>query len=564
MVSNADGLQKLGQGRSAEVFLDYDASGRKVARKIFGGDRASKLVLYLLTGAGNPYAWCRSAIRAAFARRRILSRLVEVWFGDKLRLPRTTDWRFNRSHRAFEIQAEVIDGSHAPLRGPGQEGPDWVRDLVDNVMRPLQNHLQAAGFDGLLWQAGRGNPVAASNFMLEREAPADASRRSWVWIDLESGVPALFALNPLATLGFYLPKSLHHRRWLFDDVDVLKLRRYIGKHELDIRRTLGPAGLDEIFIEIDELEHFQTRWRSIPRLHRSIESDLVRGRISAEEAEHYRSHPLRWYARLGARAVRRCAALPAKLLRRARTWLQGLDLPRLAARAWRFVTSQRYRERLARHLVAVRIRSWARRGFLDRAEVARLHRQLRRDDASSYLTDFVVHLMIKPPIKVMQWLVVPTALALGWLNVATAAFLVVAGGFIGRTLYTTYRLLQATARGQRRPWVALGVGLLPVVGNTAFPAQLLASSTEANGELARFILYDALAASGRAVPIWGGADSLTEHYCNRLGDVAVRWLRAVGPRSQIVAPEPQLAELAEARFEDPAVSSRQIPRAKVA
>lgn len=92
--------RKLGAGRAAEVFLGRTADGSRIVRKIFGGDRLSKLVLWLLTGAPNSYAWCVAAIRTACARRRILARLVEYWFGDQVRLPRTEGWRWNRSHRA--------------------------------------------------------------------------------------------------------------------------------------------------------------------------------------------------------------------------------------------------------------------------------------------------------------------------------------------------------------------------------------------------------------------------------------------------------------------------------
>ena len=34
-------------------------------------------------------------------------------------------------------------------------------------MPALRSHLEFAGFDGLLWQAGHGNPVALNNFLLE-------------------------------------------------------------------------------------------------------------------------------------------------------------------------------------------------------------------------------------------------------------------------------------------------------------------------------------------------------------------------------------------------------------
>lgn len=521
--------RKLGAGRAAEVFLDRDERGRPIVRKVFSGDSASTLVLLVLTGAGNPYAWCEPAIRAACARRAVLAPLVEHWFGDTLRLPETHGWRWSDEHRAHEILSELVDGRHAPLVGPslehvGREDP--VRVLVREVMRPLQDRLIAAGCDGLVWQAGRGNPVAASNFMLE--TPSDGEppgRHRWVWIDLESGVPALFAMNPLATLGFYLPKSLHHRRWLFDDVDVAKLRGYLERHETELERRLGRDRVEQTRAAVDELDRAQTEWKALPRLRRSIAYELARGRITAAQAEHYATRPWRWTARLVAGAAMRGAAKLAERLKRFLALLLALDPWRLVKRSWRFATSQKYRAHVARHLVAARVLAWRRRGFLDRGETRRLLSELRRHDTGSYLTDFAVHLMIKPPVKVLEWFIVPTLFALGWLGGVTSAILIVGGGLIARTLYTAGRSVQAIGQGERPPWVALGIGILPIVGNAAYPAQLLYSSTESGGELARFIIHDVFAASGRAVPIWGGKDSLTEHFANRLGAIAVRLLQ---------------------------------------
>ncbi len=544
--------RKLGAGRAAEVYLDRDRKGRAMVRKIFGGDGAAKLVLYLLTGAVNPYAWCRAAIRAACARRRILAHLVVYWFGGsgrspRLRLPRWNSWRWNGEHRAHEIRCERIVGRHAPLRGPRDAGrPDPVRDLVKNVMKPLQGHLESAGFDGLLWQTGRGNPVAASNFMLEKPAAGDPPQRlRWVWIDLESGVPALFAMNPLATLGFYLPKSLHHRRWLFDDVDVPKLRRYLWEHRSGIEGAVGRRALVEILHQVEELDRSQTSWKALSRHQRSIACQLSRGRISEEKADYYRRRPLRWAARLAATGAARATRSLARRARRALTRLAALDFRRLAARGFRFCVSQRYRALLGQRLVRGRIRAWAERRFLDRRETDRLVRELKRDDEASYITDFAVHLMIKPPVKALEYVAVPAALGLGWIDAVTAAVLLLTGGLLGRTLYTAGRLVQAYARRQHRPWVALGVGLLPVVGNAAYPTQLLHDGAEKSGELARFILYDILASIGRAVPIWGGADSLTEHWANRLGDVVVRWLGtgpAAVPAARPPAPDSRAAD----------------------
>lgn len=516
-------LRQIGRGRSARVFLDRDEEGRAIVRKVFVGEGLSKVVLFALTGSANPYTWCEPAIRAAIARRRILEPLVRYWLGDRLRLPRTGAWRWNPELRAFELSCELIDGSHAPLRGPLADGhaPDPLRQLTGDVMRPLQQRLAAAGFDGLLWQAGLGNPVAASNFMLEG---MNGERSRWVWIDLESGVPALFALNPLATLRFYLPKSLRHRRFLFDDVDVPALRRYLAGERPGLEHSLGRPAVAELDAEVEELDRQQRAWRAIPRHRRSIAYELARGRLTAERAAWYGERPVRWYARLLGRGALRLAAWPAALARRAWGWLRGLDLRRLARAGWRFALSQRYRAEVARRLVKARVEAWSARRFLDRATVTRLQDQLEHDDVSSYVTDFGVHLAIKPLIKPLQWFLVPALLGMGFLGPQAAAVILVGGGLFGRTLYTGGRLVQAVAQGQRRPWVALAVGMLPVVGNAAYPAQLLYCGTEDSDVLARFLIYDTLAATGRALPIWGGADSLTEHYANRLGDVLVRLL----------------------------------------
>ncbi|MHC4390566.1 MAG: hypothetical protein ACYS22_04515 [Planctomycetota bacterium] len=165
----------LGAGRSGSVYLDDDKEHGRLAAKVFGSESVVKLVQVVLLGAPNPYVWSEDAIQCALLRRRVLGPLLRFWFGDDVRV------------------APAID-----------------------VMKPLQGHLKAAGFDGMLWQAGLGNPVALNNFMLERvREGAGPETRRWVWIDLESGVPALVPMNPLSLLLFYLPKCFKHGRPLF-------------------------------------------------------------------------------------------------------------------------------------------------------------------------------------------------------------------------------------------------------------------------------------------------------------------------------------------------------------
>jgi hypothetical protein len=490
-------MRRLGQGRSAEVFLDCDSRGRTFVRKIFISRGASNLVLHVLTGSTNPYTWCESAIRSAFGRRLILARLVPYWFGHKLRLPRALGWQWNRERGAYELLLEYIEGTHAPLRCPdlGSRGPDLLRVLTQEIMKPLQQRLIEAGFDGLLWQVGYGNPVAASNFMLER---AEDTSLRWVWIDLESGVPALFALNPLTTFRFYLPKSFRYGRWLFDDVDIRRLEEYLGEHRSSIEAALGQRAFADLEHDVAELAHDQAAWKSIRRRGRCLRGDTSRlrhagSRPASRSSKARHSRPATWATR----------------------WRRKLG--RGLWRVWSFGTSQDKRSSAGRRWIARRIEDWSERRFLDSVTVRQLHGDLSESEVGGYLTDFGMHLALQLALRFCRWFVLPTALSWGLIRPAPAALFLLAGGAASRTLYTLGRSVDPFLKRRAPPWVALGVGAVPVLGNLAYPAQLLYLSRRRNGgELARFVLCEVLTSVGRAIPIWGGRDSGLEHSFGRL------------------------------------------------
>ncbi len=508
----------IGRGRSAVVHRVTSSDGCVEARKAFLPDDASSLVFLVLEGAPNPYGWCEQAVGTALLRRRILSVLVRHWFGERLRLPVTSGTSWNAELGAFQLQMEYVRGRHAPLRHRHPRGAVLpVRELHREIMRPLQHHLLEAGFVGLVWQAGLGNPVAASNFMLEHDAAGEPRR--WVWVDLESGVPALFPLDPRALFGFYLPRSFRAGRPLFDDVDVPRLRQYVLAHADELTDAVGEGAVERLVDDVARLEELQREWKAIGRVERGIRAALVRGRITAEQAETYRRAPLRWTTRMAVRGARSACRRAMDGARRVARRIGRIDVPRIAASSLRFVASQRFRAHLARTYVAGRIRSWRQRGCLDAAAARGLRRALRRDGTESCITDFGVHLLVKPFVKLLQFGVLPGAYAMGWIGEGVLATTVVAGGSIVRTLYTLGRMLQTLALGQRLPWVALVVGTLPVIGNAAFPAELVArgyagtgtDGDDATRDLGSFVLHDTCSAVGRGIPIWGGADTLTEH-----------------------------------------------------
>jgi hypothetical protein len=506
----------LGVGRSGLVFASRGSDGVPVARKVFDSDALTRVVQYVVLGASNPYAWNEHAVRAALLRRRILAPLVARWFGGRLRVARALGHGWDAYYRAYELRTELVDGRppalHHPLR---RAGKDEVRELTEDILAPLQERLAEAGFDGLLWQAGLGNPVALANFLLE--VGADGAR-TWAWIDLESGVPALFPLHLPTLWRRYLPLCKKHGRPLFDDVDCDRLAAYVA----DDARGLDASTRRRLVSDVEALRFHQEQWRCQPRLARSIESQLVKGKLSAERAAWYGQRPLRWCMHEVRRAAR-------GLLVRARGWIKR-NWPLVRALPWkelprgtlRFLVSQKFRERAARRFVVMRVGLWERRGQLSRAHADEMRLHATRETSSAWLADFAVHVAIKPVVKGIEWFVFPALLVAGVVNEATVGIAILAGGSVSRSLYTLGRVAYDVVRGREPAWIALGTGVLPVVGNLAFPLQIAYSSRGNDDLLAQFILYDGMSLVGRRLPIWGGADTLTEHVCNQLPDRVVR------------------------------------------
>jgi len=512
---------ELGRGRSGVVFRCRDEAGRDVARKIFSSDSLTKAVHYICSGAPGAYTWNEQAVRSAVLRRRIAGPLVQMWFGDRLRVAEAYGHEWLDQRKAFRIDCRHIDGRHVRLHHPFTEHPDGqLRDLRRNVMKPLQRHLAEAGLDGLVWQAGRGNPVSLNNFL--HEPSGDDADGRWTWIDLESGVPALIPINPLDLILFYLPMSFRHRRALFDDVDVPKLSAYVTAKQDELAKALGAQAVAELATDIEALGESQRQWKSMPRHMRSITYRLLKGSITRKQADWYARHPASWYVREMGRVPRVLLRGAVGLALKAITRLRRINLLKAAKACWMLVWSERYREHVAQQYVAHRIDRWQTRGQLTDGQAEQLRAHLEAEEASAYLTDFGVHLGVKPFVKTMQWWVLSPLFATGHMHWLLYGLLMVEGGAIVRTAYTLGRVIQNTMRRREKPWIALAVGTLPMIGNLAFPVQILFSSAHTGATIAQFILYDTFARLGRAVPIWGGHDTLSEHLFNRLPDTLIR------------------------------------------
>ncbi|MGB1581344.1 MAG: hypothetical protein ACPHER_07545, partial [Nevskiales bacterium] len=439
MTTSTEQRQRIGAGRSGVVYR-VKRPGGDLAIKVFAGDSASKLVLYILTGAPNPYIWNEAAIRCAQLRRQIMTSLCQYWFGGKVRVANADAWAWNEEAQAYELHTEFVTGRPAALHTPFSAARDHEQaELVNQIMKPLQKRLREAGCDGLLWQAGYGNPVAANNLLR-----VDAEGGYWAWIDMESGVPALAAMNPLALFGYYVPMCFKHRRPLFDDMDTERLLTYLQEEAEGIRRVVGEARYDELLRLTIELAEQQQIWRSQRRAHRSIDYQRCKGRISEEQAEYYKRRVLLWYGREGGRAL---AAVPRNLLKLPLGLLRMLGrirpLPAIRA-VGKLLLSQRHREIVARLYTAQRIEQWEHRGHIDDREGRFLHGLLESKDDSAYITDFGMHIAIKPFVKFCTWGIVPALMASQAISLPLGGFLIVFGGMLGRTAYTSYRIIGAT------------------------------------------------------------------------------------------------------------------------
>ena len=508
---------RLGEGRSGVVFRSADASGRPRARKVFDSDALTKAVQYLFLGAPNPYAWNEHAVQCALLRRRILAPIVEHWFGDELRVARGLGQDWNEEYRAYQLWAEYVEGRPLRLHRPlDRGGRDELRLMQRRVLRPLQQRLAESGFDGLVWQAGKGNPVALGNFLRLEDVEG---RARWAWIDLESGVPAFFPLGVHHLFGFYIPRSVRLGRPLFDDVDLPQLRAWLEKHRPALLESIGAGALHQIRSDVEALAYHQHEWKSLPRHRRSISYQLRKASIDTQQAGWYTRHPWRWYGLETRRLAHKALSGTTNGLVSRLTRLKNLPWRRLARAVGRYTWSHAYRLDVARRFVSSRIEAWRKRDQLAPTEAAHLRARLTHEESCSWLTDFGVHIALKPFVKAIEFFVLPGLYAAGLIDEATLGVGMVAGGCIARTIYTSARVAHATLAGRDRPWIALGVGALPVLGNLAYPMQIAWTGAGREEPLAQFLLYDGCALLGGKLPIWGGRDTLTEHATNHLPDL---------------------------------------------
>jgi len=506
----------IGRGRSGVVFLLESEKGPKIARKVFDSGPLTRVVQYLFLGAGNPYAWSEHAMRGALLRRRILAELVPMALNGRMHVARALGHGWDEDRAAMTLDTEYIDGAHPALHHPlSQSGKQDTDELRHELLPQLQGLLRETGFDGMLWQAGLGNPVAFANFVLRKDANGTTD---WFWVDLESGVPALFPARLGILMGTYLPLCFKYRAPLFDHTDTTRLTAWLARNSARLDTARGAGTAERLLSDCAALEVSSNGFWQQTRLQKSIASQEARGRISRTEAELYARKPLRWWSREALRGMRGIITQTWRLWRKAAAHLRQVPWFVLPTQASSFMFSQQRREQVARAATLLRVDQWTSRGSLSKTHAREIRAAVYEEDSSAWLSDFAMHLGIKPLVKTTKWIVFPVLLLNGTVSETTVALVILAGGGLARSLYTSLRTLQEISRGGQPPWIALGVGVLPVLGTLAYPAQIAWAGHGGKNLPAQFLLYDGLTLIGRRLPIWGGRNSLTEQLSNHMVD----------------------------------------------
>ncbi|MCH8003023.1 MAG: hypothetical protein IH934_00190 [Nanoarchaeota archaeon] len=530
----------IAEGRNGKVFQSRDKDGNDIAIKVVTeGGLLSISANYFFLGAPNAYNWNEDAILSAYYRRQVLAELVDYWFGSKLRVAKSLDTKWNEEFKGYEITTEYIDGRHASLHHPfSKQKEEELSDLIKNIMEPLQDRLIESGFDGLLWQAGKGIPAASANFMLEQ---SNGDENEWAWIDLESGLPAVAPLNPISFFSFYLLKSIKHKHPLFDDVDMDKLRAYIDENKEGLESKIDAGRYSILLGNIDSLEFHQKKWKSLRRAHRSITYRLKKDKISQKHANWYFEHPDKlhdavWYGREIARlSWKAYSGLIADIPYEIDLRLTLFDYKKAASNVWRFISSGKYRSEVATNYVRSRINLWKERSQLEPEESDYLRSQLETETTSPYLTDLLFH----AGLKFVDWGIVfasGTTYFKGITGPIESGLLALLGGPILRSTYTLgkigYSKIKPNLGKEQSRLIALAVGMIPTFGNAAYPIQMIYSGSTEDRKLGEFLLYDSFSRAGEKIPVYGGRDTRTEHFFNHFPDLLVRNRQGLNSQSQ--------------------------------
>ena len=201
-------------------------------------------------------------------------------------------------------------------------------------------------------------------------------------------------------------------------------------------------------------------------------------------------------------------------------------------------TNKRYQAIFGRRVFLRTVKKWQDRCWLSPEEASNLKEAFHGPQVSVYSRGLAMHLAVKTltpifaPIKVGGVAVYFSGGSL-WHVIVPFAVLPIMRTAVTLTSLWTNRKANVAHRD------ALLVGVIPTLGSSAFIVQMWS----ANQTISALLIRELAAKLGRNIPIYGGADSRTEHLCLAAANRIIRGARYVTGAQNTIGPDETATEM---------------------
>ena len=221
---------------ASKVYLDWKAG---TATKVYSPPFPVRALYRLAFQAPFPYQFRKDALEAAVAKRKIAGLLTRHRFGYDMV---AAAYGIHEGENGYRFVTELIEGAEPQSNSE-----------VEDLLNEMHAFFQETGMP--TWQIAPGNPHAYSNFIRRPNGEMKL-------IDLES------ALVSTSYPWRELRAALRDGNFpTFDDVDFVQLHGYVDAHTLELTKTLGVNGLEELNEAIESAESSSRSWKdSEPRI----------------------------------------------------------------------------------------------------------------------------------------------------------------------------------------------------------------------------------------------------------------------------------------------------------
>lgn len=527
--SNLKFIKSLGKGKAARVELVKDTQKRLIAEKQFTRGSALTRWLYKLSFQA-PLAYRNNihAVATAYYTRQVIRDLTQFWFGSP-RVAEAKYIRWDSKNEGWVLGTEYIKG-----RGPDPNLRDTKFEIFELIsyMDKLMEHLYETGLYGPMWQADKRLSVPTSNFLLN-------AKNEWIWVDLESAVPALRLLTNKPYLREARKQGFVP---LFGDIDFEKLAKYIKANRAKLNKY------PELQENIERLERHMRAWKeSELAIFRNRKNNKARfsndKRLKMKVVDQYITTWQQEYTitKKTERRLRRSFGFFLLFLTFADTvclitsnkyharWIENkyrkLEHKNRIPRGYRkklrsnlllsklvfkelqyWLTSPKTRanyNQFGDFYIDQKTKEWDKMGRLTRQERRGLKKGLK--ESSVYIRGFGYHLFLKPFSIYFNTISISGVIITG----SWEPLLIMLIMPLLRDIATAILWVQERIKGNKiRVGTALAVGSLSKVGILAFPAQMF----HRQREIFRLITNSMASGTATRVPIFGEINSTLEHW----------------------------------------------------